>query len=192
MDRRQRDRGDAIAPTLPAPRTPGHYAIALVCLGNICRSPMAEVVLTQRVDDAGLAGRVTVSSSGTGDWHVGQPMDERAAAILRANDFDPSAHRAQQFSPSWLATNDLVLAMDAGNLADVRRVTASSGGDVDPQRVRLFGDFDPVEPGGEVPDPYYGGPQGFEEVLAMVERTCAVLVSGLQRLPGLRDPGPGS
>ena len=81
----------------------GHYAIALVCLGNICRSPMADVVLSQRVDDAGLAGRVTVTSSGTGDWHVGQPMDERAAAILRANDFDPSTHRAQQFAPSWLA-----------------------------------------------------------------------------------------
>jgi low molecular weight protein-tyrosine phosphatase len=153
---------------------------------------MADVVLTQRVDDAGLAGRVTVSSCGTGDWHVGQPMDERAAAILRANDFDPSAHLAQQFSPSWLATNDLVLAMDSGNLAEVRRVTASSGGDVDPHRVRLFGDFDPVEPGGEVPDPYYGGSQGFEEVLAMVERTCAVLVSALQLLPGLREPGPGA
>jgi protein-tyrosine phosphatase len=152
---------------------------------------MADVVLTQRVDDAGLAGRVTVSSCGTGDWHIGQPMDERAAATLRASDYDPSAHRAQQFSPSWLATNDLVLAMDAGNLADVRRVTASFE-DVDPQRVRLFGDFDPVDPGSEVPDPYYGGPQGFEEVLAMVERTCAVLVAALQQLPGLRDPDPGS
>ena len=164
--------------------------MALVCLGNICRSPMADVVLTQRVDDAGLAGRVTVSSCGTGDWHIGKPMDERAAATLRANDYDPSAHRAQQFSPPWLAANDLVLAMDAGNLGDVRRVTASSGGGLDPERVRLFGDFDPVEPGGEVPDPYYGGPEGFEEVLAMVERTCAVLVSTLQQLPGLRDPGP--
>jgi protein-tyrosine phosphatase len=153
---------------------------------------MADVVLTQRVDDAGLAGRVTVSSCGTGDWHVGQPMDERAAAILRANDFDPSAHRAQQFSPSWLAENDLVLAMDAGNLADVRRVTTASGGTADPDRVRLFGDFDPVDPGGEVPDPYYGGPQGFEEVLAMVERTCAVIVSALQQLPGLHDPHPDS
>jgi protein-tyrosine phosphatase len=151
---------------------------------------MADVVLTQRVDDAGLAGRVTVSSSGTGDWHLGQPMDERAAAILRANDFDPSAHRAQQFAPGWLATNDLVLAMDGSNLADVRRVTMTSGGTVDPARVRLFGDFDPVEPGGEVPDPYYGGPQGFEEVLEMVERTCAVLVSALQQLPGLRDHHP--
>jgi protein-tyrosine phosphatase len=152
---------------------------------------MADVVLTQRVDDAGLAGRVTVSSCGTGDWHIGQPMDERAAATLRANDYDPSAHRAQQFSPSWLATNDLVLAMDAGNLAAVRRVTASAE-DLDPQRVRLFRDFDPVDPGGEVPDPYYGGPQGFEEVLAMVERTCAVLVAALQQLPGLRDPATGS
>jgi protein-tyrosine phosphatase len=161
----------------------------MVCLGNICRSPMADVVLTQRVDDAGLAGRVTVSSCGTGDWHVGDPMDERAAAVLRANDFDPSAHRARQFAPEWLVANDLVLAMDARNLADVRRVTAASGGHVDPERVRLFGDYDPVEPGREVPDPYYGGPQGFEEVLAMVERTCAVLVSALQRLPGLRDPG---
>jgi len=149
---------------------------------------MADVVLTQRVDDAGLAGRVTVTSCGTGDWHIGRPMDERAAATLRANDFDPSAHRAQQFSPSWLAANDLVLAMDGRNLADVRRAEAASGGGADPARVRLFGDFDPVEPGGEVPDPYYGGEQGFQEVLAMVERTCSALVSALQQLSDLHDP----
>jgi protein-tyrosine phosphatase len=149
---------------------------------------MADVVLTQRVDEVGLAGRVTVSSCGTGDWHVGHPMDERAAATLRANDYDPSEHRARQFSASWLAANDLVLAMDASNLADVRRVEAPSGADAGPDRLRLFGDFDPVEPGGEVPDPYYGGEQGFEEVLAMVERTCAVLVSALQQLPELREP----
>ena len=151
---------------------------------------MADVVLSQRVDDTGLSGRVTVTSCGTGDWHVGRPMDERAAAILRANDYDPSAHRAQQFSPSWLAGNDLVLAMDAGNLADVRRTEADSDIRADPDRVRLFGDFDPVEPGGEVPDPYYGGQQGFEEVLAMVERTCSALVSALQQLPDLREPAP--
>jgi protein-tyrosine phosphatase len=144
---------------------------------------MADVVLTQRVDDAGLAGRVTVTSCGTGDWHVGQPMDERAAATLRANDYDPSAHRARQFSASWVADNDLVLTMDRDNLADVLAVLASSGGGADPSRVRLFGDFDPVRPGGEVPDPYYGGEQGFEEVLAMVERTCAVLVASLQQVP---------
>jgi protein-tyrosine phosphatase len=147
---------------------------------------MADVVLAQRIDDAGLGGSVTVASCGTGDWHVGQPMDERAAAVLRANDYDPSLHRAQQFSATWLASHDLVLAMDGSNLADVRRVAGSSGDPAGPERVRLFGDFDPVAPGGEVPDPYYGGEQGFEEVLAMVERTCAVLVSALQQLPGLR------
>jgi len=149
---------------------------------------MADVVLSQRVDDAGLAGRVTVTSCGTGDWHVGQPMDERAAATLRANDYDPSAHRAQQFSSSWLADNDLVLAMDGANLTEVRRAEAESDIQAEPDRVRLFGDFDPVEPGGEVPDPYYGGEQGFEEVLAMVDRTCSVLVSALQQLPDLHDP----
>jgi protein-tyrosine phosphatase len=147
---------------------------------------MADVVLGQRVDDAGLAGRVSVASCGTGDWHVGDPMDERAAAVLRANDYDPSAHRAQQLTASWLGRNDLVLAMDGSNLRDVRRVEVP-GGPVEPDRVRLFGDFDPVEPGGEVPDPYYGGAQGFEEVLTMVERTCAVLVSALQQLPELRE-----
>jgi protein-tyrosine phosphatase len=170
-----------VSPEVPEPRHPGRYAVALVCLGNICRSPMADVVLTQRVDDAGLAGLVVVSSCGTGGWHVGDPMDGRAAAVLEANDYDPSAHRARQFDPGWLEANDLVLCMDSDNLSVVRGVSGAEEG-----RVRLFRDFDPVEPGAEVPDPYYGGEQGFEEVLAMVERTCAALVSGLQRLPGLR------
>jgi protein-tyrosine phosphatase len=142
---------------------------------------MADVVLTQRVDDVGLAGLVSVSSCGTGGWHVGDPMDRRAAAVLDANDYDSSAHRARQYDASWLAENDLVLCMDHDNLSTVRGV--SPGED---DRVRLFRDFDPVDPGSDVPDPYYGGEQGFEEVLAMVERTCAALVSELQHLPGLR------
>jgi protein-tyrosine phosphatase len=142
---------------------------------------MADVVLTQRVDDAGLAGRVTVSSCGTGDWHVGGPMDPRAAATLLAGDYDPSTHRARQFDPSWLERNDLVLAMDDTNLADIRHADPQAS----PDRVRLFRDFDPVDPGGGVPDPYYGGEQGFEEVLAMVERTCGVLVAALQQHPGI-------
>jgi protein-tyrosine phosphatase len=146
---------------------------------------MADVVLTERVDEAGLAGQVTVTSCGTGDWHVGQPMDERAAATLRASGYDPSQHQARQVSATWLGGNDLLLAMDRSNLAEVRRVAGAAGLELEPPRVRLFGDFDPVAPGSEVPDPYYGGEQGFEEVLAMVERTCAALVSALQRLPGL-------
>ena len=166
----------APGPALPAPRTDGRYAVALVCLGNICRSPMADVVLTARVEEAGLADRVTVASSGTGDWHVGHPMDHRAAATLAAAGYDPTRHRAQQFAASWLDEFDLVLAMDGANLADV----VSTSSTTEDGRVRLFRDFDPAEPGGEVPDPYYGGHAGFEEVLAMVERTAATIVAQLR------------
>ena len=157
---------------LPAPRTSGRYRIALVCLGNICRSPMADVVLSSLVADAGLDDRVEVTSSGTGDWHVGDPMDRRAAATLTARGYDASRHRAQQFAPAWLDDRDLVLAMDHDNLADI-------GGPS--ERVRLFRDFDPEGTGGDVPDPYYGGDAGFQEVLTMVERASAVLVAALQR-----------
>ncbi|MDZ5619781.1 low molecular weight protein-tyrosine-phosphatase [Nocardioides sp. HM23] len=163
-------------PALPPPRTPGRYRIALVCLGNICRSPMADVVLTERVAAAGLADKVSVVSSGTGDWHVGHPMDRRAAALLTSEGYDASAHRAQQVAPSWLTAHDLLLAMDRQNLRDLH---ALADGDVDPDRVRLFGDFDPVEPGAEVPDPYYGGDDGFHDVLAMIERTADALVDAL-------------
>jgi protein-tyrosine phosphatase len=154
---------------VPQPRRPGTYRVALVCLGNICRSPMAHVVLEERLADAGLDGRVEVTSSGTGDWHVGNPMDRRAAATLAAAGYDPTRHRAQQWQGNEDA--DLVLAMDAENLADI-------GGPS--ERVMLFREFDPVEPGEDVPDPYYGGDSGFEEVLAMVERTAAALVAALE------------
>ena len=138
---------------------------------------MADVVLTELVDRAGLAGQVTVDSCGTGDWHVGQPMDRRAAATLTAAGFDPSRHRARVFDPGWLDRHDLVLAMDEHNLTDVRAVAQAAHDG----RVRLFRDFDPAEPGSEVPDPYYGGDAGFEEVLGMVERTSGALVAALQR-----------
>ena len=153
---------------LPAAQRPGEYHVAIVCLGNICRSPIAHVVLAAHLADAGLDDRVTVASSGTGDWHVGEPMDRRAAATLTAAGYDATRHRARQ----WTGNDaDLVLAMDAQNLADV-------GGRSD--RVRLFRDLDPLAPGSDVPDPYYGGDSGFEEVLAMVERTTTALVAALE------------
>ncbi len=166
-------------PALPSPRTPGRYRIALVCLGNICRSPMADVVLTDRIAAAGLDDRVTVVSSGTGDWHVGRPMDRRAAALLTTEGYPidlASAHRAQQVQASWLTDCDLLLAMDRQNLHDLHTLAAA---EVEPDRVRLFGDFDPVDPGAEVPDPYFGGDDGFHDVLAIVERTADALVDGL-------------
>ncbi|GAA1516198.1 low molecular weight protein-tyrosine-phosphatase [Nocardioides humi] len=163
----------------PPPRTPGRYRIALVCLGNICRSPMADVVLAARVADAGLDDRVEVVSAGTGDWHVGEPMDRRAAALLTAHGYDASRHRAQQVLATWLAEHDLVLAMDHDNLRDLRDL-----GETDPARVRLFRDFDPDEPGGEVPDPYFGGDAGFRTVLTMVERTSDAVVAAVAGVLG--------
>lgn len=171
----------AAEPVLPPARSPGRYHVAVVCLGNICRSPIAHVVLTERLADAGLDDRVTVSSAGTGDWHVGDPMDQRAAATLTRAGYDATRHRARQWAGRDPA--DLVLAMDAQNHADITDLeeteeTAVDGG---PGRVRLFRDFDPVDPGSDVPDPYYGGDSGFEEVLAMVERTARSLVQTLER-----------
>jgi protein-tyrosine phosphatase len=170
------------APTLPAPRRTGTpYRIALVCLGNICRSPMADVVLTERLASAGLDRDVEVVSAGTAGWHTGKPMDRRAAALLTSHGYDASLHRAQQFAAHWFEEQDLVLAMDESNVADLR----SEFGDAldDPARLRLFREFDPRAHDGdrEVPDPYYGGDDGFVTVLTMIERTCDAIVTTLDR-----------
>jgi len=131
---------------------------------------MAHVVLEARLAEAGLDDRVSVDSSGTGDWHVGRPMDSRAAGTLSGAGYDPSRHRAQQYDASGADAYDLVLAMDHDNLADLGGRSA---------RVALFRDLDPVGTGEDVPDPYYGGDDGFTEVLAMVERTSDALVTEL-------------
>ncbi len=125
---------------------------------------MAEVVLRQALDDRGLGDRVVVESAGTGGWHEGDPMDERALRILTERGYDGSAHRARQFTRDWFDRYDLVLAMDRDNLANLRRMAPAG------VEVRLFRSFDPAAPpDAEVPDPYYGGREGFEEVLALVE-----------------------
>lgn len=161
---------------LPPGRATGHYAIELVCLGNICRSPMAHVVLESRLADAGLDDRVAVTSSGTGGWHVGAPMDRRAAAALSAAGYDATRHRARRHDPERADPADLTLAMDDDNLADL----VSTSSITDRGRIAKFRDFDTVERGTDVPDPYYGGDSGFEEVLAMVQRTADQLVAQLE------------
>ncbi|GGD08900.1 low molecular weight protein-tyrosine-phosphatase [Nocardioides daphniae] len=155
--------------TLPPPLHPGRYRIAMVCLGNICRSPVAEVVTSARIAEAGLDDVVEVFSAGTADYHVGKSMDPRSAETLTSAGYDATRHRAQQFQHAWHDDVDLILVMDHSNHDDVTR-----GAERD--RVRLFRDFDPEFPGEEVPDPYYGGEDGFREVLSMVERTSAHLV----------------
>ena len=150
--------------------------IAVVCLGNICRSPMADVVLEQRLHEAGLD--VEVVSAGTADYHVGAPMDSRAAATLRAAGYDPTRHRAKKFSSEWFDDCDLVLAMDDSNHSDLVRLAGDRAA-----KLRMFRSFDPAGPG-DVPDPYYGGNDGFDEVLEMVERTADAIVADLQKVPG--------
>lgn len=166
--------------TAPPPLQPGRYRVALVCLGNICRSPTADVVLSERLEAAGLVETVRVVSAGTGDWHVGEPMDRRSAALLSREGYDPTRHHAQQVRADWLSTYDLVLAMDEQNLADLRDL-----GPTDPERVRLFRDFDPAGRGLEVPDPWHGGEAGFVDVLTMVERTCDELVLRVRAAVGV-------
>ncbi|EFQ82031.1 low molecular weight protein-tyrosine-phosphatase [Aeromicrobium marinum DSM 15272] len=155
------------------------YRVAVVCLGNICRSPMAHVVLEHRLAEAGLGDRVTVASAGTGDWHVGEPMDPRAAATLAEAGYDASRHRARKFTVDWYAEHDLLLAMDASNLANMSDLAPT----VDAQeQVRMFRSFDPAadDRDDEVPDPWFGGDEGFRDVLEMVERTVDGIVEHLR------------
>jgi protein-tyrosine phosphatase len=143
---------------------------------------MADVVLTRRLEQAGLDGDVEVVSAGTGHWHIGDPMDRRAAAVLTAHGYDASAHRAQQLDATWHEGCDLLLAMDADNYADVAEMDAAGTAE---GRLRLFRDFDPRATAGgrEVPDPYFGGEDGFDTVLAMIERTAGEIVRALQASP---------
>ena len=155
------------------------YRIALVCLGNICRSPIADVVVEAALADAGLADRVEATSCGTGTWHVGEQMDRRAAAVLQRSGYDASRHRARHFGADWY-DRDLILVMDRANLTDVLAELPAERHD----RVRMFRSFDPEVALGndvpDVPDPFYGGDEGFDDVLAIVERTARELV---RRLP---------
>ena len=161
------------------------YRISMVCLGNICRSPIAEVVLRSMVTEAGLAGQVEISSAGTGNWHVGSSMDPGSAAVLRARGMDPDGHRARQMTADRVGSFDLLVAMDTTNLADLQRMVGAA----DRPRVVLLGDFDPDGarmPNRSVPDPYGGGPDGFETVYAQVEAACAGLVRQLPALLAAR------
>lgn len=157
------------------------YRVALVCLGNICRSPIADVVVNAALAEAGLTDRVEVTSCGTGTWHVGERMDRRAAAVLTGSGYDASTHRARHFGADW-HDHDLILVMDHANLADVLAELPPDRHD----RVRLFRTFDPAveatDPDDvpDVPDPFYGGPEGFDDVLAVVERTAQKLVRELR------------
>lgn len=156
--------------------------VLMVCLGNICRSPTAETALREAAERAGVA--VEVRSAGTGAWHVGSPPDSRmteAAARIGLT----LVGQAEQVDAAAMQAADLVLAMDHSNLGVLRAIAVEQ--DVTTP-VRLFREFDPQAKEGEleVPDPYYGGPRGFDDVVEICRRTAEQLVMDLEQLTG--DP----
>ena len=143
---------------------------------------MAETVLRAALAEAGLAGAVTVDSSGTGDWHIGEPMYAQARRALTRRGYDGSAHRARQFESSWLAGRDLVLAMDARNRATQRRLARPE----DTDRIRLFGEVGGLGEigGGQIPDPYGGTEADFGYVLDLLGVAAPVIAARLAQLLG--------
>lgn len=150
--------------------------VLFVCLGNICRSPTAEGMFRRHLDEAGLAGRVEVDSCGIGPWHAGKAPDARAQAAAAARGLDLSGLRARQLDDDDFGCFDYLLAMDHDNLAalEARRPAGSDA------HVGLFLSFAGL-PDRAVPDPYYGGDDGFEEVLDLVEVASRGLVEHVRR-----------
>lgn len=167
--------------------------VCFVCLGNICRSPTAEAVMAHLVAEAGLDHAIELDSAGTGGWHVGDPPDDRATAEAARRGISMRS-RARQFHVGDFAFFDLVVAMDGRNVADLHDLALDQD---HRDKVVLLRSFDPNRPDAtddpgdlDVPDPYYGGPDGFARVFDLVEAACAGLLDHLRAAhlpPGDRD-----
>ncbi|TCK39873.1 protein tyrosine phosphatase [Leucobacter luti] len=151
------------------------YRISFICTGNICRSPMGEVVLRQLIADAGLADRFEVTSRGTGGWHQGDPADPRTLAALAARGYNGAAHRAAQLTDADIRDHDLLIAL----ARDHERALLDRG--ADPDRVALLTTWDPDQPSDpDVFDPYYSDADAFDTVLTQVERSAAAVLEQLR------------
>jgi protein-tyrosine phosphatase len=155
--------------------------VLFVCLGNICRSPTAHGVFEARVARRGLQQAVSVDSCGTGDWHLGHPPDRRAQTAALGRGYDLSHLRARRVDPADFSRFDVILAMDESNLAELRALCP----DWFAGHLGLFLDFAPHLPEREVPDPYYGGDDGFGRVLDLIEAASDGLLEDILR-GGLR------
>jgi protein-tyrosine phosphatase len=152
--------------------------LLFVCMGNICRSPTAEGVMRRLLAEAGLDGEIEIDSAGTGGWHAGAPPDRRASAAARRRGIALDG-AARQVVPEDFERFDLLLCMDRSNARELRRFAPSAEA---LERVRLLREFDPgTRPGDvDVPDPYYGGEDGFDLVLDQVEAACRGLLATLR------------
>ncbi|NJN15064.1 MAG: low molecular weight phosphotyrosine protein phosphatase [Oscillochloris sp.] len=152
--------------------------VLFVCMGNICRSPMAEAVFRHLVNEAGLADRFLIDSAGTGGWHAGEPPHGGTLDILRKYRIDPGDQRARQLRAADFDQFDYILAMDHENMRDI----AIRHPDV-AQRVRLLLDYAPEQPVREVPDPYYDG--GFEQVYRLITSASRNLLREIRETKGV-------
>ena len=144
--------------------------ILMVCLGNICRSPLAEGILLAKVNSRGLD--IKVDSAGTGGWHVGQGPDHRALAIANKYGIDISQQQARQFSSTDFEDFDIIYAMDDSNLSDIVSLANSNK---DLEKVQLILNEINPEDNTPVPDPYYGGDDGFEKVYQLLDAACEII-----------------
>ena len=151
-------------------------SVLFVCLGNICRSPTAEVVFRDRVRAAGLEEHILIDSAGTGDWHIGRAPDPRTQEAAGARGYDMSSLRARQVTVADFGKFDVVLAMDDANLADLQAMQPAGSSIT----LKRFLDYAPHSDQREVPDPYYGGEDGFAEVLNLVEEGAEGLLAALR------------
>jgi protein-tyrosine phosphatase len=158
------------------------FRVVFVCSGNICRSPMADVVFRWFAEQAGLGAHVASSSAGTGDWHVGERADERTLEALVRHGYDGTTHRARQFTAADFDGNDLVVALDHSH-ERVLRGWARSEADAD--KISLLMSFDPGAKTLDVPDPYYADAELFDEVLGMIEGASRALFRQLE--PAIRS-----
>ena len=158
-----------------APSKP--FVVCFVCLGNICRSPLAEGVFQALINEKCLENQIIIHSAGTGGWHVGSAPDRRMQATAREKGIQLTS-RAQQIQAGDIRRFDLILAMDQSNLEAMEYLCSP---EMAAKKIRLFRSFDPEVDGDlDVPDPYYGRDDGFEHVFQIVHRTCPPILEYVQ------------
>lgn len=157
-------------------------SVLFVCLGNICRSPTAHGVFQGMVDAGGFGAAINVDSAGTGDWHIGHSPDQRTAQVAATKGYDLSELRARLVTGDDFSQFDYVIAMDRANLKDLKAMQPDDYSGY----LGLFLDFSTQDSHSEVPDPYYGGEDGFELVFSLVEEASQGLLTHIQAKHGLQ------
>ena len=152
--------------------------VVFVCLGNICRSPLAEAIFNQLIQERKLEEKISCDSAGTGDWHVGELPDPRTRGVARQYQV-PLDHRGRQFSPADFATYDYIIAMDQNNRDNIQQQIPEA--ETASYQLLLMREFDEVPGKLDVPDPYWGGEQGFDDMYHLLRRCCINLLDYVQK-----------